>query len=80
MSIVIAFFPGDAVTIILDNYPPSTLQRVGLGCCKNPRIIVGENSCHFGPSYSGTDVVIVLAGMVVVRETQRGSMGGGRTP
>ena len=45
------FFPGNAVTIILDNYPPSTLQGVGLGGRKNPRIIVGENSCHFGASY-----------------------------
>ena len=24
------FLPGNAVTIILDNYPPSTLQGVGL--------------------------------------------------
>ena len=46
--IVVAFFPGITVTIILDNYPPSTLQRVGLGGRKNPRIIVGENYCHFG--------------------------------
>ena len=44
------FFPGNTVTIILDNYPPSTLQGVGLGCCKNPRIIVGENYCHSGAS------------------------------
>ena len=49
--IVVAFFPGNTVTIILDNYPPSTLQAVGLGGRKNPRIIVGENSCHFGASY-----------------------------
>ena len=42
------------MTIILDNYnyPPSTLQGLGLGGRKNPRIIVGENSCHFGASYS----------------------------
>ena len=39
------------MTIILDNCPPSTLQGVGLGGRKNPRIIVGENSCHFGASY-----------------------------
>ena len=39
------------MTIILDNYPPSTLQGVGLGGRKNPRIIVGENYCHFGGSY-----------------------------
>ena len=45
------FFPGNTVTIILDNYPPSTLQGVGLGGRKNPRTIVGENSCHFGASY-----------------------------
>ena len=38
-----SLFPGNAVTIILDNYPPSTLQGVGLGCRKNPRVIVGEN-------------------------------------
>ena len=44
------FFPGNTVTIILDNYPPSTLQGVGLGGRKNARIIVGENSCHFGAS------------------------------
>ena len=31
------------MTIILYNYPPSTLQGVGLGGRKNPRIIVGEN-------------------------------------
>ena len=31
------------MTIILDNYPPSTLWVVGLGGRKNPRIIVGEN-------------------------------------
>ena len=31
--------------------PPSTLQGVGLGGRKNPRIIVGENYCHFGASY-----------------------------
>ena len=40
------------MTIILDNFPPSTLQGVGLGGRKNPRIIVGENYCHFGASYS----------------------------
>ena len=40
------------MTIILDNNPPSTLQGVGLGGRKNPRIIVGENYCHFGASYS----------------------------
>ena len=45
------FFPGNTVTILLDNYPPSTLQGVGLGGRKNPRIIVGENYCHFGASY-----------------------------
>ena len=45
------FFPGNTVTIILDNCPPSTLQGLGLGCRKNPRIIVGENYCHFGASY-----------------------------
>ena len=45
------FFPGNTVTIILDNYPPSTLQVVGLGGRKNPRVIVGENYCHFGASY-----------------------------
>ena len=40
------------MAIILDNYPlPSTLQGVGLGDRKNPRIIVGENYCHFGASY-----------------------------
>ena len=39
------------MTIILDNYPPSTLQGVGLGCRRNARIIVGENYCHFGASY-----------------------------
>ena len=44
LFIVVAFFPGNAVTIILDNYPASTLQGVGLGGRKNPRIIVGENS------------------------------------
>ena len=45
------FFPGNTVTIILGFYPPSTLQGVGLGARKNPRIIVGENCCHFGASY-----------------------------
>ena len=49
--IVVAFFPGNAVTIVLDNYPPSTLQGVGVGGRKNPRIIVGENSYHFGAAY-----------------------------
>ena len=44
------FFPGNTVTIILDNYLLFTLQGVGLGGCKNPRIIVGENYCHFGAS------------------------------
>ena len=44
-------FPGNTVTIILDNYPPSTLQGVGLGGRKNPRFIVGEHCCHFGASY-----------------------------
>ena len=39
------------MTIILDNCPPSTLQGVGLGGRKNPRIIVGESYCHFGASY-----------------------------
>ena len=48
--IVVAFFPGNTVTIILDNYPPSTLQGVGLGGRENPRIIVRENSCHCGAS------------------------------
>ena len=48
--IVVAFFPGDTVTIILDNHPPSTVQGVGLGGRKNPRVVVGENSCHFGTS------------------------------
>ena len=38
------------MTIILDNYSPSTLQGVRLGGRKSPRIIVGENSCHFGAS------------------------------
>ena len=47
------FFPGNTVTIILDNYPPSTLQGVGIGGRKNSRIIVGENYCHFGASYLG---------------------------
>ena len=50
MFIVVAFSPGNTVTIILDNYPPSTLQGVGLERRKNPRTIVGENSCHFGAS------------------------------
>ena len=46
------FSPGNTVTIILDNYPPSTLQGVGLGGRENPRVIVGETSCcHFGASY-----------------------------
>ena len=45
-----SFFPGNAVTIIWTVTPPSTLQRVGLGGRKNPRIIVGENSCHFDAS------------------------------
>ena len=31
--------------------PLSTLQGVRLGGRKNPRIIVGENCCHFGASY-----------------------------
>ena len=44
------FFPGNAGTITLGNYPPSTLQGVGLGDRKNPRIIVAENCCHFGAS------------------------------
>ena len=44
--IVVAFYI-NTVTIILDNYPPSTFQEVGLGGRKNPRIIVGEDSCHF---------------------------------
>ena len=48
------FFPGNAVTIILDNYPPSTLQGVGLGGRKNPRMIVGENYCHFAAPPSNT--------------------------
>ena len=34
----------------LDNNPPSTLQGVGPGGRKNPRIIVRENSSHFGAS------------------------------
>ena len=38
------------MTIILDNYPPSTLQGVELGGRKNPRMIVGENPKNlFGP-------------------------------
>ena len=37
--------------IILDNFPPFALQGVRLGGHKNPRIIVGENYCHFGVSY-----------------------------
>ena len=41
------FFPGNTVTIILDNYPPSTLQGVGLGGRKNPRIIVGGELLSF---------------------------------
>ena len=45
------FFQGNTVTIILDNYPPSTLQRVGLGGRKDARILVGENSCHFGGNH-----------------------------
>ena len=44
------FFPGITVTIHLDNYLPSTLQGIGPGGRKNQRIIVGENSCHFGAS------------------------------
>ena len=45
------FFPGNAVTIILDNSPPpSTLQGVGVGGRKIPKIIVAENYCHFGAS------------------------------
>ena len=39
------------MTIILDNYSPSILQGVGLGGRKNPRVIVGEKSCHFGTCY-----------------------------
>ena len=35
------FFPGNAVTIILGNYPPSTLQGVGLGGRKK-----SENYCR----------------------------------
>ena len=46
-----SFFPRDAVTIILDNCPSSTVQGVGLERRKYPRIIVGENSCHFGAAY-----------------------------
>ena len=49
--IVVAFSQEMTVTIILNNYPPSTLQGVGLRGRKNPRIIVGENYCHFGASY-----------------------------
>ena len=45
-----SLFPGNAVTIILDNYPPSTLQGIGLGGRRNPRIVVGVNYCHFGAS------------------------------
>ena len=45
------FFPGNIVTIILDNYPPFTLQEFRLGDRKNPSIIVGETSCHFGTSH-----------------------------
>ena len=40
---VVAFSPGNTVTKILDNYPP-------LWGRKNPRIIVGGNSCDFGAS------------------------------
>ena len=64
--IVVAFlFPGNTVTIILDNYPPSTLEGVGLGGRKNPRIIVAENYCHFGASQKpglglGSRVVTLL--------------------
>ena len=54
------FLPGNAVTIILDNYPPSTLQGVGLGGRKNPRIIVGENSCHFGASNHALEINLCL--------------------
>ena len=42
------FLPGNTVTITLGNYPPSTLQGVGLGDRKNPRSIVGENCGYFG--------------------------------
>ena len=41
------FVPGNAVTIILDNYTPSTLQGVGLRGSKNPRLIVGEKFLSF---------------------------------
>ena len=54
------FFPGNTVTIILDNYPPSTLQGVGSGGGKNPRVTVGENSCHSGASYSDMRGRLVL--------------------
>ena len=51
------------MTIILDNYPPSTLQGVGLGCRKNPRVIVVENYCHFGAPYCGR---VILGSEVVI--------------
>ena len=46
------FFPGDTVTIIVGNSRPSTLQGVGEGGRKNPKIIVAENYCHFSASNS----------------------------
>ena len=46
------FFPGNTVTIIWTITPLSTLQGVGLGGRKNPRIIVAENYCHFGAPYT----------------------------
>ena len=48
------FFPGNTVTIILDNEPPFHPPRGrtrSLGGRKNPRVIVGENYCRFGASY-----------------------------
>ena len=45
-----SLFPRKCSDSIFGQLPPSTLQGVGLGVRKNPRIIVGENSCHFGTS------------------------------
>ena len=52
------------MTIILNNYPPSTLQGVGLGGRKNPRIIVGENYCHFGASYRSSFLLIFFGSVL----------------
>ena len=38
------------MTIISDNCPPLHPPRGCIRGCKNPRIIVGENYCHFGSS------------------------------